>query len=111
MDPGAFGDGVALEVEVLGEGLADEEDAGRVQAHGLLQAGLQVGQPGQVPRGKRVCSMRIQLLQGFAERAQAGTCFLPSCATKTHIFLTVRRKQVVHVPTAVQQPKVSSCQM
>ena len=63
MDPGTLGDGVALEVEVLGEGLADEEDAGRVQAHGLLQAGLQVGQLRQIPRGKRVCTVRIQLLQ------------------------------------------------
>ncbi len=64
MDPGALGDGVALEVEVLGEGLADEEDAGRVQAHGLLQAGLQIGQLGQVPWGECVQAIRIQLLQG-----------------------------------------------
>ena len=63
MDPGALGDGDVHEVEVLGERLADEEDAGRVQAHGLLQAGLQVGQLGQVARPKGVSAIRVQLLQ------------------------------------------------
>ena len=63
MDPGALGDGDVHEAEVLGEGLADEEDAGRVQAHRLLQAGLQVGQLGQVARPKRVSAIRVQLLQ------------------------------------------------
>ena len=50
MDPGALGDGVALDREVLGERLAHGEDTGRVQPHGLLQAGLQVGHVRQVSR-------------------------------------------------------------
>ena len=50
MDPGALGYGVALHGEVLGETLAHAEDAGRVQPHGLLQAGLQVGHARQISR-------------------------------------------------------------
>ena len=82
MDPGALGDGVALEVEVLGEGLADEEDAGRVQAHGLLQAGLQVGQLGKVPRGECLRAIRIQLLQQLPEVFTPGLLRAVSCGCR-----------------------------
>jgi hypothetical protein len=50
MNPGALGDGVALDSEVLGLRLAHGENAGRVQPHGLLQAGLQVGHTRQIGR-------------------------------------------------------------
>ena len=62
VDPCALGDGDVLEVEVLSEGLAQEENARWVQAHGLLQACLQVGQLRQVSRRKCVHTKGMQLL-------------------------------------------------
>ena len=50
MDPGALGDGISLDCEVLGERLAGCEMAWGVQSHGLLQAGVQVGHLCQISR-------------------------------------------------------------
>ena len=50
MDPGALGNGVALDCEVLGDRLARGDVAGRVQSHGLLQACVQVRHARQFSR-------------------------------------------------------------
>lgn len=77
MDPDAFGHNNVLEVEVLCQGLAHREDSCRVQAHGLLQARLQVGQLGHIIGPKRVCAICLQLLrvqEGGAINIIPGPC-------------------------------------